>query len=854
MNPCDLTRKSLGRCGLAVLVAAAIALIPAPGVSQEQAPVTGAQDELVVIQKVDLQHPNGVTALPPGLTSALGSKFIDYEAFVAARLPSPAATSLRAAAWAANFPALVDLHEPVVLPFHSFAPENPAERTSNWLGGAIAPEAIPGLFLVRFGYPILDQWQSALAGCAKPLLYFGNRVFLVSAPNTGAISNCAIGPYVSWVGPWLNTDRISPDTLAGASAAAGDYWMQFLPGVSANAAAAELPASAQVTESYSDPTTGSAHLRVSLRSADVVDFVRTNRDLLSCLPYAAGEPSDERQGQIIAGNYTGTQVINTGYLSWLTSKSLSTASNQQTIALFDTGYSTDASGLHHPQLLNPNRLLASKDFTTAGYPSAVPDELGHGTFNAGIVAGDGTQSSLPAQPATQDQQGFFLGTGIAPQAKVVAAKIFRYNSQSCSFSSSTQQALGDAFNFVRTSGGADLATIANHSWNGGNDPNYDQYAQMFDQRVIDADSVTPGNQPMTLVVSAGNSGPGSNAVYSPATAKDVIAVGATQNYRPLSQAGEPTNTCDTRSKGALQLEDAVNIANVSTFSGRGLSLGSPPHTSVLTTRIKPDLVAPGGKVFSLVPYNTDTIYTLACFITCYRYWLAPGQASNYQSYGQGTSYAAPVASGAAALVRKWFLDHGTNPSPSLVKASLIATADDLGAFGTVDYRPSNAQGWGRINLNKFTDSAARFYVTDNAGLAVGTGGQQSWTRTIDDPAKDTYVVLVWSDPASSQVSGQQAPLVNDLLLNVFDTISLGEWQGNNFHENSGFTEDGYSAHFVPPDLNPVGNDTANTVEAVFIKKNTFPAGSQVTIRVTGVNVPSGPQKFAIYAYNVRPTS
>jgi hypothetical protein len=45
----------------------------------------------------------------------------------------------------------------------------------------------------------------------------------------------------------------------------------------------------------------------------------------------------------------------------------------------------------------------------------------------------------------------------------------------------------------------------------------------------------------------------------------------------------------------------------------------------------------------------------------------------------------------------------------------------------------------------------------------------------------------------------------------------------------------------------------NTVEAVFIPANTFPAGSQIILRVKGSSAQSA-QKFAIYAYNVRLSS
>ncbi len=49
-------------------------------------------------------------------------------------------------------------------------------------------------------------------------------------------------------------------------------------------------------------------------------------------------------------------------------------------------------------------------------------------------------------------------------------------------------------------------------------------------------------------------------------------------------------------------------------------------------------------------------------------------------------------------------------------------------------------------------------------------------------------------------------------------------------------------------------DAINNVEGVFIPANTLAAGRKLRIRMTGQNVPIGPQRFAIYAYNVRPTN
>jgi hypothetical protein len=209
-----------------------------------------------------------------------------------------------------------------------------------------------------------------------------------------------------------------------------------------------------------------------------------------------------------------------------------------------------------------------------------------------------------------------------------------------------------------------------------------------------------------------------------------------------------------------------------------------------------------------------------------------------------------VVSGVAALKRKWFLDRGTDPSPSLLKAALIATADSLGAFVGNDHRPSSNSGWGRINLNRATDARARFFVKDNQGIAVTTGQQRTWTRTIDNPASDTYIVLVWSDPKADVIGNSQAALKNNLGLAVEQVGTTISWRGNNFRENRVADDNGYSYRFATLTETPYV-DSINNVEAIFIPANTFTAGKKLTLKVTGENVTAGAQKFAVYAYNLQ---
>jgi hypothetical protein len=840
-----------------------LAVLPAQGQEPWSSGLLGL--ELVLVEKTPLGEDGPPRPLPPAVAGLAGRDSVEYEGFVATRLPAKAVNALLEAASDEKLPLVRQLPMPVTVSSHAFDPADQAGRSPSWAGRSLQPVPVRGIFLMRFAFPILPEWLDTFSGCGvHEVLYLGHGDYLVRAPNLGAIRGCKASRYLAWAGPYLTTDRFPPELLDKIGDGFQDLSLQFLPGVDLEEVLAELPTAMQVLSSYR-PADGqpvdSVYLRVLAGAPELEALARTSEHLLAAQLTGESAPSDERQGQIVAGNHNGTTVTATGYAAFLTARGLDTSTNQQTVAFFDTGFDDGSGpgGTPHPDLAG--RLVAAQTFTTISPSTA--DVRGHGTMVAGIIAGNGTGTG------TKDTQGFYYGMGIAPQTSLVAVKVFDWNTANCGRAVALfLNNLDQEFQFARTSSGTDFAMISNHSWNTDGVNFYDQRAQFFDQRVVDADSARAGQQPMTVVVAAGNDFPSAIApdgsVYTPAVAKNVIAVGATQSYRPSTQQGAPPLLCSNSIIGSFATEEATNIARVSRYSCRGSNFDPATGGNVLSTRVKPDLVAPGGRAFSTVPYDAASTYK--CPGLCFQSWPNP---PGYFSFHDGTSFATPVVSGVAALARKWFLDRGANPSPSLLKAAMIATADDLGQFFAqpTDHRPSNDFGWGRVSLDRLTARVSstnntpvpqRFYVSDNAALAVTTGTARSWTRTIDDPTKPTYIVLVWTDPASAYVSSaQQVPLVNDLMLSVDRVGQAVGWRGNNFNENITGVDDGYSFTYT---FGINLNDSANNVEAVFLPPNTFSAGQQVMIGVTGVNVPvneapngSG-QRFAIYAYNVRPSS
>src|SRR5437870_6346353 len=102
----------------------------------------------------------------------------------------------------------------------------------------------------------------------------------------------------------------------------------------------------------------------------------------------------------------------------------------------------------------------------------------------------------------------------------------------------------------------------------------------------------------------------------------------------------------------------------------------------------------------------------------------------------GTSFAAPVVAGAAAVVRKWYRNLlGGDPSPAMTKAMLINGARDIKGtiyrnlnFGTtaqVGHIPDPYQGWGMVSFERLLGSIGGYYFYDQ-GLALSPSVAGLW--------------------------------------------------------------------------------------------------------------------------------
>ncbi|MEU3523540.1 S8 family serine peptidase [Streptomyces sp. NPDC038707] len=249
----------------------------------------------------------------------------------------------------------------------------------------------------------------------------------------------------------------------------------------------------------------------------------------------------------------------------------------------------------------------------ADYVSIGVIESEHGTHVAGITAA----------------HGLFGGkmNGAAPGARIVS-------SRACTWT-------GGCTNVALTEGMIDLVTkrgvdIVNMSIGGlpalndGNNARAELYTRLID---------TYGVQ---LVISAGNSGPGANTIGDPGLADKVISVGAT--------ISKETWAADYGS--VVEKKYAMMP-----FSSRG-----PREDGGFT----PTLSAPGAAV------NTTQTWLPGAPVAEAGYSLPAGY-----SMLQGTSMAAPQATGASALLLSAAKREGIGLTPARLRTALTSTADHI---------------------------------------------------------------------------------------------------------------------------------------------------------------------------------
>ncbi|MBI4176713.1 MAG: S8 family serine peptidase [Candidatus Aenigmarchaeota archaeon] len=629
-----------------------------------------------------------------------------------------------------------------------------------------------------------DDVSSALNGTIIGIIPQGAYIIQTTRTMTEIQGN----PDVRWAEIWQPAFKFSPDLYTYIGTLSNNislFTVKYFSG-SRDAVNQSLEAlGAQLVYEFDNSMT------ISLAELNIIN-ISFIPEVFLVAPFA--EPVNKND---VARGITGVQAIHAGSLG------MGFMGAGELIDILDSGLDNGTSciGVANCTALNPTihddfkgRIMEIR--RTMGAGNAV-DGSGHGTHVAGTAVGDGSRSG-----------GQYAGA--APAAN------FMMQQRNGNEAGGISYAISQGYR------------IHSNSWGGVECMfRYLAQAQNFDNlsynNLGSAIVFAAGNEDTPAPPMGCNTGvpPRQNSIQPESIAKNVIAVGATEDLRTAFGAGS---------------DDPEDIA---AFSSRG-----PPSSPITanTVRIKPDVVAPGAQILST---NVNLALLAAAANVCTSGW---GVFNGNYTYCGGTSMATPHVSGSLAIISEYLKkvkSYAGSPTGALLKAMIINGAEDMGnrgtaAHGTTTSAPDNDQGWGRLNMNDTLFPNKRFtsllYKDDESPARLSATGNRVEYKSFNNvPIRlsedvNATVTLVWADQAPTALTHA---LINDLDL-ILNTSSE-EYRGNIFNAQ-GFSE--------KRGVRVGQKDAVNNVEKIHVQA---PEDGFYNITVRAASITGNPQAFAVVA-------
>ena len=519
-----------------------------------------------------------------------------------------------------------------------------------------------GTYIVQFVGPIEDAWKAAVTTAGAELLeYVPEFAFKVRMTPAQSVA-VRRQPNVRWVGPFHPAYKLSPRLTRNGERL---YVVRLEPGVDETRAVAAIDGSGVRVLGRDGRTL------VASASAERLEALAGVQDVAWIEDFVLRKKHNDKGGGVIMGAATANA---SGY-----------DGSTQTVAIADTGLGGGTAATAHAHI-PASRVAAIYD-----WPGA-PDSCFQTIVNDGsrdVDSGHGTHVSVSA---LGDGGSTGKGKGTAPAARLVFQSVENYATMTA-----LCQLYGYPDGYYLTGIPTDIRQLFQQAYNAGARVHSDSWgsdaAGQYTADSVNADQFVWSHRDLAITFSAGNAGTDADgnggvdgdSMGSPATAKNVISVGASENDRASDYACDATKSAVCASQGGQNVlftwwqawpfdfpaeplksdPSAGNAEQMAAFSSRG-----PTDDG----RIKPDVVAPGTWVLSgysdLYQGGYDASPNPQNGAFQYDGWGYP--LSDKLKYMGGTSMANPLVAGGAAVVRDFYQElHGHAASAALVKATLV---------------------------------------------------------------------------------------------------------------------------------------------------------------------------------------